>query len=151
MQKKIPLKILDKRLENQYSLPNYATALSAAVDLKAITDGDITIKSGQCILIPTGFAIDMQDANMCAIILPRSGLGHKNGLVLGNGVGLIDADYQGEIKISALNRSANDFIVVEGMRIAQMVFMPIQRVQFEVVKEFSASERGAGGFGSTGS
>ncbi|TAH45545.1 MAG: dUTP diphosphatase [Gammaproteobacteria bacterium] len=146
----IRLKILDPRLGRDFPLPDYATASAAGMDLRAMIDGPLVLKPGVAALVPSGIAIHIGDPALCAIVLPRSGLGHKHGVVLGNGVGLIDADYQGPLMVSCLNRSADEFLVQPGDRIAQLVFMPVARARFEVVDEFDASERGTGGFGSTG-
>ena len=148
MKAPIQLKILDKRIANR--LPQYATDGSAGLDMRACIDAPITLKAGESALIPTGLAIYLADPKMAAVLLPRSGLGHKNGIVLGNLVGLIDSDYQGEVKVSLWNRSNTDFVVEPFARIAQMVIIPVIQAAFEVVDEFDASERGAGGFGSTG-
>ena len=148
MKAPIQLKILDKRIANQ--LPQYATDGSAGLDMRACIDEAITLKAGESALIPTGLAIHLADPKMAAVLLPRSGLGHKNGIVLGNLVGLIDSDYQGEVKVSLWNRSNTDFVVEPFARIAQMVIIPVIQAAFEVVDEFDESERGAGGFGSTG-
>ena len=148
MKAPIQLKILDKRIASQ--LPQYATDGSAGLDMRACIDEAITLKAGESALIPTGLAIHLADPKMAAVLLPRSGLGHKNGIVLGNLVGLIDSDYQGEVKVSLWNRSNTDFVVEPFARIAQMVIIPIIQAAFEVVDEFDASERGTGGFGSTG-
>ena len=147
---KVQLKILDARLNDEFALPDFATEGSAGVDLRACVDESITLKAGDTTLIPTGMAIHIDDPGLAAMILPRSGLGHKHGIVLGNLVGLIDSDYQGQVFVSCWNRSDEPFIVEPGDRIAQMVFVPVVQTQFEVVEEFSASERGAGGFGHTG-
>ena len=146
----IRLKILDPRLGLDFPLPDYATASAAGMDLRAMIDGPLVLKPGVAALVPSGIAIHIGDPALCAIVLPRSGLGHKHGIVLGNGVGLIDADYQGPLMVSCLNRSADEFLVQPGDRIAQLVFMPVARARFEVVDEFDASDRGTGGFGSTG-
>ena len=146
----IRLKILDPRLGRDFPLPDYATASAAGMDLRAMIDGPLVLKPGVAALVPSGTAIHIGDPALCAIVLPRSGLGHKHGIVLGNGVGLIDADYQGPLMVSCLNRSADEFLVQPGDRIAQLVFMPVARARFEVVDEFDASDRGTGGFGSTG-
>lgn len=148
MKAPIQLKILDKRIANQ--LPQYATDGSAGLDMRACIDAPITLKSGESALIPTGLAIHLADHKMAAVLLPRSGLGHKNGIVLGNLVGLIDSDYQGEVKVSLWNRSNTDFVVEPFARIAQMVIIPVIQAAFEVVDEFDESQRGTGGFGSTG-
>ncbi len=148
--KKIQVKILDNRVESELSLPEYATHGSAGMDLRACLDQSITLQPGCCELIPTGIAIYIADKNLAAILLPRSGLGHKQGIVLGNLVGLIDSDYQGQLYVSCWNRSTQSFVVEHGARIAQMVFVPIVQVDFEVVEEFAGSQRGDGGFGHTG-
>ncbi len=150
MQKKIQLKVLDARLGNEIPLPQYATSGSAGLDLYACLETATTIDSGQTILIPTGMAVHIEDPNLAAIILPRSGLGHKHGIVLGNLVGLIDSDYQGQLFVSCWNRSTVPFTIEIGERIAQMVIVPVVQVQFEVVDRFSESSRGDGGFGHTG-
>ena len=142
--------MLDARLGGEYPLPAYATDGSAGVDLRACINENILLNPGQTTLVPTGIAIHMGDAGLAAVILPRSGLGHKNGIVLGNLVGLIDSDYQGQIMVSCWNRGNDAFIIEPGVRLAQMVFVPVVQVDFEVVAEFTASERGAGGFGHTG-
>jgi dUTP pyrophosphatase len=150
MQTRVQLKILDARLGNEIPLPQYATPGSAGLDLYACLETATTIDSGQTILIPTGMAIHIEDPNLAAMILPRSGLGHKHGIVLGNLVGLIDSDYQGQLFVSCWNRSAHPFTIEIGERIAQMVIVPVVQVQFEVVDSFSESSRGEGGFGHTG-
>ncbi|MES2204582.1 MAG: dUTP diphosphatase [Pseudomonadota bacterium] len=146
----IDLKIVNPLIGNKIALPEYATSGSAGMDLRACIEMPLTIAAGETVLIPTGIAIDMRDPNMAAIILPRSGLGHKHGIVLGNLVGLIDSDYQGEIKISCWNRSAEGYTIEVGERIAQLVFMPTLNVSFNIVDDFNATERGEGGFGHTG-
>lgn len=148
--KKVELKILDRRIGNEFPLPHYATEGSAGMDLRACIDAPLELKPGQTELIPSGIAIHMQDAKMAATLLPRSGLGHKHGVVLGNLVGLIDSDYQGQVFVSCWNRGDTSFTIEPGERIAQMVFVPVIQAEFEVVDEFDASERGAGGFGHTG-
>lgn len=150
MKQSIELKILDPRIGTEYPLPEYATPGSAGLDLRAILDAPLTLAPGQTVLIPTGIAIHIGDANLCATILPRSGMGHKHGIVLGNLVGLIDSDYQGQLMVSTWNRSQADFTIQPGDRIAQLVFMPVVQAQFTVVEEFNASERGEGGFGHSG-
>jgi dUTP pyrophosphatase len=147
---KIELKILDKRLGNQFPLPHYATDGSAGLDLCACLDEHLHIAPGETHLVPTGIAIHMNDHGMAAVLLPRSGLGHKHGIVLGNLVGLIDSDYQGQIFVSVWNRGQEPFTIEPGDRIAQMVIVPVVRADFEVVDEFVESKRGAGGFGHTG-
>ncbi|GAB4392064.1 MAG: dUTP diphosphatase [Gammaproteobacteria bacterium] len=146
----IQLKILDKRIGQKFPLPNYATAGSAGLDMRACIDEAIQLAPGSTILIPTGIAIHIANPQLAAVLLPRSGLGHKHGIVLGNLVGLIDSDYQGEIKISVWNRGSDHFTIEPGERIAQMVFVPIVQVSFTEVAEFTDSERGSGGFGHTG-
>ena len=146
--KKIAVKILDPRMQDQ--LPAYATPGSAGLDLRACIDAPVTIQPGQTILIPTGLAIHLADPNYAAMILPRSGMGHKHGIVLGNLVGLIDSDYQGQLMISTWNRGHTEFTLQPMERLAQLIIVPVLQVGFEVVEEFSDSDRGAGGFGSTG-
>lgn len=146
--KKIDFKILDLRIKDQ--LPHYATPGSAGLDLRACIDSALTLKPGQAELIPSGIAIHLDDPGLAAIILPRSGLGHKHGIVLGNLVGLIDSDYQGQIFVSVWNRGQKDFVLKPMERIAQLVVVPVAQVAFNVVENFSESHRGAGGFGSTG-
>jgi dUTP pyrophosphatase len=146
----VQLRILDPRLGKEFPLPEYATPGSAGMDLRACLDAPLELKPGQTELIPTGIAIHMQDADLAAVILPRSGLGHKNGIVLGNLVGLIDSDYQGQLMVSCWNRSQAVFTINPGERIAQMVFVPVVQARFETVQEFSESRRGTGGFGSSG-
>ena len=148
--KRIQLKILDARLGGDFPLPDYATPGSAGVDLRACIDQPLTLEPGQTELIPSGIAVHIADRTLAATILPRSGLGHKHGIVLGNLVGLIDSDYQGEIFVSCWNRGREPFVIEPGARLAQMVFVPVVQTEFEVVEEFSTSERGAGGFGHTG-
>ncbi|HBA65877.1 MAG TPA: dUTP diphosphatase [Methylococcaceae bacterium] len=148
--KKIQLKILDERLGKDIPLPEYATTGSAGLDLRACLSESVELKPGDSILIPTGIAIHIADKTMAAVILPRSGLGHKHGIVLGNLVGLIDSDYQGQIFVSCWNRGQTAFIVNAGERIAQMIFVPVVQAQFEVVDAFDESARGEGGFGHTG-
>lgn len=146
----IDLKILDARLKDPQYAPQYATAGSAGIDLRACIERAIKIQAGETILVPTGIAIHLSDPGLAAMILPRSGLGHKHGIVLGNLVGLIDSDYQGEIFVSTWNRGHDTFTLNPLDRLAQLVVVPVVQVAFNVVEEFSASERGAGGFGSTG-
>ena len=146
----IELKILDSRLGSEFPLPDYATASSAGMDLRALCEHAITLQPGEAQLIPTGMAIHIGDPNLCAILLPRSGLGHKNGIVMGNLVGLIDADYQGPLMVSTWNRGAAAFTIHPGDRIAQLVLLPIARARFRQVTEFEQSARGDGGFGHTG-
>jgi dUTP pyrophosphatase len=145
---KIDVKILDDRLRDQ--LPHYATAGSAGLDLRACIDSTLTLKPGETQLIPTGMAIHLADPGYAALILPRSGLGHKHGIVLGNLVGLIDSDYQGPLMVSAWNRGQQSFELVPLERLAQLVIVPVVQAEFNVVESFEASDRGAGGFGSTG-
>ena len=146
----IQLKILDPRLGRELPLPAYATEGSAGLDLRALLDAPLTLAPGETKLIRTGLAIYIGDPGLAAVILPRSGLGHKHGIVLGNLVGLIDSDYQGELMVSCWNRGQTSFTVNPGERIAQLVIVPVVRAAFEVVSEFQASQRGAGGFGHTG-
>lgn len=147
---KVQLKILNPKLGQDYPLPQYATAGAAGMDLRACLDAPFELHPGMTMLIPTGIAIHIADPNLAAVILPRSGLGHKHGIVLGNLVGLIDSDYQGELMISCWNRGNEHFIIQPGERIAQLVVLPVVQAQFEVVSEFTDSDRGVGGFGSTG-
>lgn len=146
--KKIDVKILDARLRDQ--LPEYATAGSAGLDLRACLDAPLTLQPGQTELVPAGIAIHLADPGLAAVVLPRSGLGHKHGIVLGNLVGLIDSDYQGQIFVSAWNRGTVTFTLAPMERIAQLVVVPVLQVGFNVVQEFEQSNRGSGGFGSTG-
>ena len=150
MDKKIQLKKLDKRLGNEFPMPTYATDGSAGIDLRACLESSYQLSPGETLLIPTGMAIHIGDANLAAVILPRSGLGHKHGIVLGNLVGLIDSDYQGELKVSCWNRSSDHFTIEPGDRIAQLVFVPVVQAAFELVEDFDHTERGEGGFGSSG-
>jgi dUTP pyrophosphatase len=147
---KIQLKILDQRLGNEFPLPHYATDGSAGMDMRACLDEPLELAPGDTRLIPTGLAIHVADTGLAAVLLPRSGLGHKHGVVLGNLVGLIDSDYQGQVFVSCWNRGEKTFIVEPGERIAQMVIVPVVRAEFEIVEDFDASERGAGGFGHSG-
>ncbi|VXC64897.1 dUTP diphosphatase [Massilia sp. 9I] len=146
--KRIDLKILDPRM--QELLPAYGTPGSAGLDLRACIDAPLVIEPGQTVLVPTGLAIHIGDPGYAAMILPRSGLGHKNGIVLGNLVGLIDSDYQGQLMVSTWNRGHSTFTLQPMDRLAQLVIVPVLQVEFNVVEEFASSERGAGGFGSTG-
>ncbi|GAB3443010.1 dUTP diphosphatase [Massilia solisilvae] len=146
--KTIDIKILDPRMKDQ--LPQYATPGSAGLDLRACIDAPLTLEPGQTVLVPTGLAIHLADPGYAAVILPRSGLGHKNGIVLGNLVGLIDSDYQGQLMVSTWNRSQSAFTLQPMDRLAQLVVVPVLQVGFNVVEEFASTERGAGGFGSTG-
>lgn len=146
----IDLKILDDRIGREFPLPTYATEGSAGLDLRALMEQPLTVEAGQTVLIPTGISIYIADPNLAAVILPRSGLGHKNGIVLGNLVGLIDSDYQGPLMVSLWNRSDKPFTVEVGDRIAQLVFVPVVQASFNIVQDFNATERGAGGFGHSG-
>lgn len=146
----VQVKILDNRIGKEFPLPNYATSDSAGMDLRACLDKTLTMQPGETHLIPTGIAIHIGDPHLAAVILPRSGLGHKHGIVLGNLVGLIDADYQGSLMISCWNRGQLAYNIEPGDRIAQLVFLPIARVNFEVVSEFDETSRGTGGFGHSG-
>lgn len=147
---KIQLRILDKRIGEDIPLPTYATDGSAGMDMRACLDEPLVIHPGDTHLIPTGIAIHIADSNLAAVLLPRSGLGHKHGIVLGNLTGLIDSDYQGQVFVSCWNRGNDTFTVNPGERIAQMVFVPVVQAAFEVVDSFDQSDRGAGGFGHTG-
>jgi dUTP pyrophosphatase len=147
---KIQLKILDPRVGRDLPLPAYATEGSAGLDLRAVLDTPLTLAPGDSSLIRTGLAIHIGDPHLAAVILPRSGLGHKHGIVLGNLVGLIDSDYQGELMVSCWNRGKSAFVVEPGERIAQLVFVPVVRADFELVTDFASSKRGEGGFGHTG-
>ncbi|MGV6473087.1 dUTP diphosphatase [Azotobacter vinelandii] len=144
-------KILDPRLGSDYPLPAYATAGSAGLDLRAMLQEELTLEPGQTALIPTGLAIHIADPGLAALVLPRSGLGHKHGIVLGNLVGLIDSDYQGELMISCWNRGQSTFHIAVGERIAQLVLVPVVQAHFQLVESFDESQRGAGGFGHSGS
>ena len=146
----IDLKILDPRIGDSIPMPHYATDGSAALDMRAVIDDVITVAPGETVLIPTGVAIHINNPSLAAVLLPRSGLGHKHGLVLGNLTGLIDSDYQGQIFISCWNRGSKSYEVQPGERIAQMMFVPVAQVQFNVVEDFDESKRGAGGFGHSG-
>lgn len=150
MEKAIQLKILDPRIGDTIPLPTYATSGSAGIDLRVCIDEPIQIAAQETILLPTGISIYIADPNLAAVILPRSGLGHKNGIVLGNLVGLIDSDYQGELKISCWNRNQEHFTINPGDRIAQLVFIPVVQAAFSVVESFTETSRGEGGFGSSG-
>lgn len=150
MKKAIQLKILDPRIGSEFEFPAYATDGSAGMDLRACVDGDTVVAPGQTVLIPTGLSIYVEDPSLAAVLLPRSGLGHKHGIVLGNLTGLIDSDYQGPLMVSLWNRADTEFTVQPGDRIAQMVFVPIVQVEFDVVEEFASSARADGGFGHTG-
>lgn len=148
--REIQVRILDPRIGTDYELPRHATAGSAGLDLRACIDVPIKLQPGDTELIPTGIAIHIGDTGLAAMLLPRSGLGHKHGIVLGNLVGLIDSDYQGQVYVSCWNRGKAAFTIEPGERIAQMVFVPVVQAQLEVVSEFESSERGAGGFGHSG-
>jgi len=148
--KAIELKILDSRLGDSIPLPHYATNGSAGLDMRACIDESLVVHPGETHLVPTGLAIHIEDPALAAVLLPRSGLGHKHGLVLGNLTGLIDSDYQGQVFISCWNRSDKAYEIDPGERIAQMVFVPVEQVKFQVVTEFGDSDRGDGGFGHTG-
>ena len=148
---KIQLKVLDARITGEFGLPEYATPGSAGIDLCACIDAPMTLDPGQTLLIPSGIAVFIADPSLAAVILPRSGLGHKHGIVLGNLVGLIDSDYQGQVFVSCWNRGAESFVIDPGIRMAQMAFVPVVQADFQVVEEFVETERGAGGFGHTGS
>lgn len=150
MLKKIQLKVLDERIGHEFPLPTYATEGSAGLDLRACIDAPLSLNAGDTALISTGVAIHIADHHMAAVILPRSGLGHKHGIILGNSVGLIDSDYQGPLMVSCWNRSKVNYTVQPGERIAQLVIVPILRAEFEIVEEFANSKRGEGGFGSSG-
>ena len=146
----IELKVLDPRVGDTIPLPHYATDGSAGLDMRACIDDALIVAPGDTVLVPTGIAIHINDNALAAVLLPRSGLGHKHGLVLGNLTGLIDSDYQGQVFISCWNRGSKAYTVQPGERIAQMVFVPVEQVRFEVVEEFAGSERGEGGFGHSG-
>ena len=148
--KKIDVKILDQRIGTEFPLPAYATVGSAGLDLRALTEEDFDIQPGETKLIPTGLSIYIADPSLAAVILPRSGLGHKHGIVLGNLVGLIDSDYQGPLMVSMWNRGKEAFHVAVGDRIAQLVFVPIVQAEFNIVQEFTQTDRGEGGFGHSG-
>lgn len=146
----IQLKVLDERIGKEFPLPAYATEGAAGMDLRACLDNAVNLAPGDTYLVPTGIAIHIGDPGLAAVLLPRSGLGHKHGIVLGNLTGLIDSDYQGQLFISIWNRGQKDFTIEPGERIAQMVIVPVVQAHFEVVEEFDASNRGDGGFGSSG-
>lgn len=146
----IQLKILDRRIGDSIALPQYATDGSAGLDMRACIDEALTVEPGETVLVPSGIAIHIEDNRFAAVLLPRSGLGHKHGLVLGNLTGLIDSDYQGQVYISCWNRSQKSYAIQPGDRIAQMVFIPVEQVEFEIVEEFGQSGRGEGGFGHSG-
>lgn len=149
-QQKLQVKILDDRLGETIPMPEYATQGSAGLDLRACIEESVELTPGETCLLPTGMSIYIEDPNLAAMILPRSGLGHKHGIVLGNLVGLIDSDYQGQLMVSCWNRGSTTFVIEVGERIAQLVLVPVVQAEFEVVKEFTESARGEGGFGSTG-
>ncbi len=144
------VKILDARMGAQWPLPNYATAHSAGMDLRAALDATLVLAAGETVLVPSGLAIHIGDPRLCGVILPRSGLGHKHGIVLGNGTGLIDADYQGPLMVSVWNRGLAEFTIAPGDRIAQLMLLPVVRAKLQVVDTFEESARGEGGFGHTG-
>jgi dUTP pyrophosphatase len=150
MKHTLDVKLLDARFGTQWPLPDYATASSAALDLRAALDAPLTLAPGDAALVPSGLAIHLSDPGLCALVLPRSGLGHKHGIVLGNLVGLIDSDYQGQLMVSCWNRGKETFVVNPMERIAQLVIVPVVQVELNVVDSFEESARGAGGFGSTG-
>lgn len=150
MQQKVQVKILNEKLGSEIPFPSYATTGSAGLDLRVCIDEPIMLEPGQTTLLPTGMAIYLEDPNIAAMILPRSGLGHKHGVVLGNLVGLIDSDYQGELMVSCWNRGQTSFEIKPGERIAQLVIVPVIQAEFEQVDTFHATERGVGGFGHTG-
>ncbi len=148
--KKLQIRILDPRVGHQIALPGRATAGSAGLDLRACLDAPMVLEPGQTHLVPTGIAIHLDDPGLAAVLLPRSGLGHKHGIVLGNLVGLIDSDYQGQVMVSVWNRGNHPFTIEPGERIAQMIVVPVVQVELEIVAQFAESARGAGGFGSSG-
>ena len=150
MKKNIQVKILDQRIGSEFPLPQYATTGSAGLDLRACIDQDIELQPGDTQLIPTGISIHIEDPGLAAMILPRSGLGHKHGIVLGNLVGLIDSDYQGPLMVSCWNRGKDSFTLKVGERLAQLVIVPVVQASFEVVDQFTETDRGEGGFGSSG-
>ncbi len=148
---KLQVRILDPRVGHTIPLPQYATGGSAGLDLRACVDAPVTLEPGQVQLVPTGLAIHLEDVGLAAVLLPRSGLGHRHGIVLGNLVGLIDSDYQGQVMVSVWNRGSHPFTIEPGERIAQMVIVPVVQVALDVVEDFAGSARGSGGFGSSGS
>jgi dUTP pyrophosphatase len=150
MHRTLEVKLLDPRFGSDWPIPDYATPASAALDLRAALEHPLTLMSGDAALVPSGLAIHLSDPTLCALVLPRSGLGHKHGIVLGNGTGLIDADYQGPLLISVWNRGSEPFTIAPGDRIAQLLVLPIVRATLQVVDTFEESARGSGGFGHTG-
>jgi dUTP pyrophosphatase len=146
----LQVRVLDPRVGGEIPLPHYATPGSAGLDLRACLDAPLALEPGQATLIPTGIAIHLDDPGLAAVLLPRSGLGHKHGIVLGNLVGLIDSDYQGQVMVSCWNRGARPYTIAPGERIAQLVVVPVVQVDFEIVEQFTESHRGEGGFGSSG-
>tara|TARA_B100001971_G_scaffold188169_2_gene189359 strand:+ start:6989 stop:7444 length:456 start_codon:yes stop_codon:yes gene_type:complete len=148
--KRMQVKILSPRLGNEIPLPDYSTPGSAGMDLRACIDAPVCLQPGEAELIPSGLAIYIEDPHLAGLVLPRSGLGHKHGVVLGNLVGLIDSDYQGELMISCWNRSANEFTIEPGERVAQLILVPIVQTEFQIVDEFEHTSRGTAGFGSSG-
>ena len=148
--RRIQIKPINPKLGREIPLPAHATAGSAAMDLHACIEEPLQIDPGECSLIPSGFALHIEDTGLAAVLLPRSGLGHKQGIVLGNLVGLIDSDYQGEVFVSCWNRGKKSFTINPGDRIAQMLFIPVVQAEFDIVEEFESSHRGSGGFGHTG-
>ncbi len=146
----LKVRVLDARIGSTWPLPTYATAGSAGLDLRAVLDAPVDLAPGATTLIPTGMAIHIDDSGFAALILPRSGLGHKHGIVLGNLVGLIDSDYQGQLMVSCWNRGSASFTIQPGERIAQLIIVPVAQVQLQVVDDFAATDRGAGGFGHSG-
>ena len=149
-QQPVQLRVLDDRIGREIAMPTYATDGSAGLDLRACLEGPLTLAPGESALIPTGLAVYIEDPSLAGMILPRSGLGHKHGIVLGNLVGLIDSDYQGQLMVSCWNRGNSTFTVNVGERVAQLVLVPVVQARFEVVSQFHATGRGEGGFGSTG-
>ena len=147
---RLQVRVLDARIGKEFPLPQYATTGSAGIDLRACVDGPLELQPGDTQLVPSGIAIYLADPTLAAVVLPRSGLGHKHGIVLGNLVGLIDSDYQGQLFVSVWNRGKTTFTIQPGERIAQLVVVPVVQVEFDVVEEFVATQRGAGGFGSSG-
>ena len=148
--RRLLVRVIDPRVGREIPLPAYATDGSAGLDLRACLDAPVTLEPGQTQLVPTGFAIHLEDPGLAAVLLPRSGLGHRHGIVLGNLVGLIDSDYQGQVMVSVWNRGNHPFTISPGERIAQMIVVPVVQVELEVVADFQESARGAGGFGSSG-